>query len=72
MPTCANCTVIMRLRRILSRMLNNERGSSSIEYGMILAVIVILVMVAIDALAGQTATMWGDIASKSSDAMSSH
>lgn len=69
MSTCANSTVIMRLHRILFRMLKNEDGSSSIEYGMILAVIVILVMVAIDSLAEQTTGMWTAIATKSSNAM---
>jgi len=64
-----DCTVIMGLRAIFRKILACTTGTSSIEYGMILAVIVLAMLVALQALATTTSTMWGDIADKSSNAM---
>lgn len=58
----------MRLLRFLSKITRNEGGTSSIEYGLILAFIVLVMHLALQALAGETVTMWSNVASKSSKA----
>jgi pilus assembly protein Flp/PilA len=62
----------MRLHRVLSKIMRSERGTSSIEYGLILAFVVLLMHVALQALAGETLTMWTNISTKSAMAMSGH
>lgn len=62
----------MRLLRLLSNFLRSERGTSSIEYGLILAFVVLLMHVALQALAGETSTMWTSVSTKSSTAISGH
>nr|KIS32226.1 pilus assembly protein [Novosphingobium sp. P6W] len=56
------------LQRILSTITKSERGTSSVEYGLILAFIVLIVLIAIQATATQTVQLWIDIASKFSAA----
>ncbi|AXB76349.1 Flp family type IVb pilin [Novosphingobium sp. P6W] len=58
----------MLLQRILSTITKSERGTSSVEYGLILAFIVLIVLIAIQATATQTVQLWIDIASKFSAA----
>jgi pilus assembly protein Flp/PilA len=73
--TWANCTVKMRLHRILAKITKVagcEAGTSAIEYGLIMGLIVLLVMISIENLAGATASMWNDISTKSSTAMTSN
>lgn len=67
-----NHTVKMRLLRLLLKIVRSEQGTSSIEYGLILAFIVLLMHVALQALAGETLTMWTTISSKSAAAITSH
>ncbi|KMS60438.1 hypothetical protein V474_01805 [Novosphingobium barchaimii LL02] len=55
-------------QRILSTITKSERGTSSVEYGLILAFIVLIVLIAIQATATQTVQLWTDIASKFSSA----
>lgn len=60
----------MQLPAILKKAMRCEAGTSAIEYGMILAVFVLMILVAIDSLADETADMWSDISTKSAHAMS--
>ena len=53
----------------LCDLLRDKHGTSSIEYGMILAVIVLVVFIAIQGLADETITMWSDVSTKSSKAI---
>lgn len=62
--------VTMRLIRFISRLMRCHAGISTIEYGMILAFIVIAIFASLQALAGQTVTMWNDIARKQATATS--
>lgn len=55
--------------RSLCDLLREKHGASSIEYGMILAMIVLVVFLAIEGLAGETITMWDDVSTKSSKAI---
>ncbi|WP_091148109.1 Flp family type IVb pilin [Novosphingobium sp. CF614] len=55
-----------------SHLLRNKDGASTVEYGVILAMIVLVVVIAIDGLASQTISMWEDVSTKSSNAMSQH
>ncbi|HUD27374.1 MAG TPA: Flp family type IVb pilin [Novosphingobium sp.] len=59
----------MRLLLPLLKIVRSERGTSTIEYGLILAFIVLLMHVALQALAGQTVSMWTNVASRSSTAI---
>ncbi|AOH84836.1 pilus assembly protein [Sphingomonas panacis] len=50
-------TIVKNLRR-------DRRGATAVEYGFILALIVVVVFTAIAGLARVTTTMWNDVASK--------
>ena len=59
----------MAQQRFFSKLRKNEAGTSSVEYGVILAMIVLVVIVAIEGLAGQTISMWEDVQTKSDNAI---
>jgi pilus assembly protein Flp/PilA len=48
--------------RFLSQLCRSSKGATAVEYGLILALIVIVAMVAIMTLADTTIGMWDDIA----------
>ncbi|WP_162130149.1 Flp family type IVb pilin [Novosphingobium sp. AP12] len=54
------------------KIMRSEHGTSSLEYGLILAFIVLLMHLALQALAGETLTMWTTISSKSAAAITGH
>ncbi|WP_404482768.1 Flp family type IVb pilin [Novosphingobium sp. BL-52-GroH] len=58
----------MRLHSILSKITRDEVATSSVEYGLILAFIVLVMLIALQAMASQTVQMWSDVAEKSSKA----
>ena len=60
----------MRLHRIVSKVIRSQRGASAVEYGMILALIVLVIFVALQAVAGHTVGMWKDIETKTTAAIS--
>ncbi|WP_232496425.1 Flp family type IVb pilin [Novosphingobium kaempferiae] len=60
----------MRLHRLLKEILRNRDGASTVEYGMILAFIVLAMFAVLQGLAGQTVGMWNSVSSKSAAAMS--
>lgn len=53
-----------RIGRFLFRIARERAGSSGVEYGFILAVIVLVVFVAIVQMADVTQRMWSDIHSR--------
>ncbi|MCJ2179631.1 Flp family type IVb pilin [Novosphingobium album (ex Hu et al. 2023)] len=57
-----------RLRR-LSNILRDVRGASTVEYGIILAMIVLVMFVALQGVADETVGMWNDVSTKSSNAI---
>ncbi|HMI20794.1 MAG TPA: Flp family type IVb pilin [Sphingomonas sp.] len=54
----------------LIKLVRNKRGATAIEYGLIVALIVIVVVVGISALGGSTGGIWGNMTTKASTAMS--
>lgn len=62
----------MRLHRALRTVFGSIKGATSVEYGIILAMIVLAMMVALQALGGGTSGMWNSILEKSAAAMTSH
>jgi pilus assembly protein Flp/PilA len=45
-------------------MLADRRGATAVEYGLILAMIVLAMFGALQTLADTTTTMWGDVSQK--------
>jgi pilus assembly protein Flp/PilA len=50
--------MFVKLRALRS----DQRGGTAIEYGLIVAVIVIVMLVGLATLANRTTTMWNDVA----------
>lgn len=55
---------LRRLFRRLTPALRDSRGATAVEYGLILALIVIAMIVALKGLAGVTIAMWTDVSTK--------
>jgi pilus assembly protein Flp/PilA len=53
----------MRLRRILNSFAANESGATAIEYGLIGALIFLVILMAVTTVSTDTANMYGLIAS---------
>ena len=45
----------------IKRLLRDNRGATAIEYGLIIALIVIAIIVAMQSLATQTTILWGRV-----------
>ena len=52
----------------VSRLWADRRGTSSVEYGLILAFIVLMMFGALQGLAGVTKNLWTDISTRVSEA----
>ncbi|MES2421862.1 MAG: Flp family type IVb pilin [Pseudomonadota bacterium] len=50
--------------RTIVRALRHQRGATAIEYGLILALMVIAMIIGLTALANSTTSMWGNVDSK--------
>jgi len=59
------------MRHMLTRLLRDKRGTSSIEYGMICAAIVIGLIAAVDGLADENTGMWAVVSEKQKTATES-
>ena len=57
-----------RVRRPLARLWQDRRGGTAIEYGLILALVVLTMMAALVQLAGVTTGMWNNINTKVTNA----
>jgi len=53
----------------LIKLVRNKRGATAIEYGLIVALIVIVVVVGISTLGGSTGGIWGNMTNNASNAM---
>jgi pilus assembly protein Flp/PilA len=51
------------------RVLRDIRGTSSVEYAMILGVIVLVIMATLQGVATQTTGMWNNVSTKSANAI---
>lgn len=52
------------MRRSMSRIIRDRRGATAIEYGLILAFVVIAMIVGLTALANSTTGMWNTVDNK--------
>jgi len=52
------------LMRLFSDLCRNRKGATAVEYGFILALIVVAIIAAIVQLASTTTAMWGDVSTK--------
>jgi len=55
---------------LLRRLIRDERGATAVEYGLILAMVVIAMIGALSGIASETTKMWADVNSSSEAAMS--
>ena len=54
----------MRTKVFLKRLLNDTSGATAVEYGLIVALIVIAMITALQSLANSTIEMWGGVETK--------
>lgn len=52
------------LARPLRTLIGDCRGATAVEYGLILALVVLALLVGLAALGGSTADLWGDVGHK--------
>jgi pilus assembly protein Flp/PilA len=52
------------------RFLRNQQGATAIEYGLILALVVLVMVVGLSNLGNSTSGLWGQVKTKAGDAMS--
>lgn len=60
----------MKLSSIKSHFIEDKSGATAIEYGLILALVVLAMLVALNSLASETVSMWEMISDKSEKAIS--
>ena len=54
----------MRIARPFIRLMRNRKAATAVEYGFLLAAIVLAIMVALLALGSTTSTMWNNVSTK--------
>lgn len=54
----------MSAKTFLNRLLHDERGATAVEYGLILVLIVVAMIVALQGVAGETIEMWTSVQTK--------
>lgn len=50
--------------RVIGKLIRDTRGATAIEYGLILALLVIAILSGVAALGGATGNMWGNMTAK--------
>lgn len=50
------------IRKYMRMLAGNQRGATAVEYGLIVALIVITMIAGLQTLAGGSASMWGRVA----------
>ncbi len=64
-PKFPVATIAARIAaRVTARLLRDSRGATAIEYGLILAFVVIAMIVGLTSLANSTTSMWGNVNDK--------
>jgi pilus assembly protein Flp/PilA len=61
----------MTTRTILSRLLNDRQGATTVEYGMILAFIVLAIIASMSGVADKTTGLWASVAHSVTEAQGS-
>ncbi|MDB5724902.1 MAG: Flp/Fap pilin component [Novosphingobium sp.] len=59
----------MSKTHLLNRLFRDEHGATAVEYGLIVAMIVLAMLGAMSGVASVTTTMWNDVSAKSAAAM---
>jgi pilus assembly protein Flp/PilA len=59
------------MKRRLIKLIADARGATAIEYGLIVALIVIAIVIAISSVGGGTSGMWGNMTNKVGNVMPS-
>jgi pilus assembly protein Flp/PilA len=59
----------MSTTNLLTRLFRDEHGATAVEYGLILAMIVLAMMAALNGVANETINMWSDVRTASQDAI---
>ena len=57
------------MTRRLIKLTGDMRGATALEYGLIIALIVIAIVVGLSAMGGGNSGMWGSMANKAGNAM---
>jgi len=57
------------MKRRLIKLIGNAHGATAIEYGLIVALIVIAIVIAISSVGGGTSGIWGNMTNKVSNVM---
>ncbi len=60
----------MSANKYLKQLLQDDRGATAVEYGLIVALIVIAMITALQGFATETTTMWDGVSTKIADATS--
>ena len=60
----------MAQKNVLNELVRDEAGATAVEYGLILALIVLAMVGALSSVADGTIDMWNDVATKTSEAIS--
>ncbi len=60
----------MSIRKLLARLMRDERATSSVEYGLICAMIVLAMLTALSGVASQVKLTWNNISTQTSSAVS--
>ena len=56
------------MRRLLRQLCCDQRGASSVEYGLILSMIVLAMITALGGVANESNSMWTNIKNRAADA----
>jgi pilus assembly protein Flp/PilA len=60
----------MTIKSILQHVSQDKRGATAVEYALILAMIVLVMLVALNGVASETIRLWTGVSQKSADAIS--
>ena len=52
------------MKQRLIKLIGNERGATAVEYGLIVALIVIAIVISISTVGGGTSQIWGNMVNK--------
>jgi pilus assembly protein Flp/PilA len=58
------------MKNFIKRLISDQSGATAIEYGLILALIVLAMLSGLQAFADGTITMWETVSTKTADAIS--
>ncbi len=60
---------IRPMRLFFAKLIRDIKGASAVEYALICALIVLAMIAGLNAVAGRTTTMWGDVSDNVSEAV---